>query len=106
MSCKFVARASIHPTEVPIALDRIRCYNCFICVGVDISIYVFSTFLSRLGHYNCTVPTVSRGVCFVVNSVLVTWTLDFTMDSQEVFGDFGSKDSRLRCFVVKIIWPS
>ena len=28
------------------------------------------------------------------------------MDSQEVFGDFGSKDSRLRCFVEKLIWPS
>ena len=28
------------------------------------------------------------------------------MDSQEVFGGFGRKDSRLRCFVVKLIWPS
>ena len=34
------------------------------------------------------------------------WTLDFEMDSQEIFGDFGRKDSRLRCFVVKLIWPS
>ena len=28
------------------------------------------------------------------------------MDSQEVFGDYGSKDSRLRCFVMKLIWSS
>ena len=28
------------------------------------------------------------------------------MDSQEIFGDFGSKGSRLRCFVLKLIWPS
>ena len=40
------------------------------------------------------------------HNVLVKWTLDFEMDSQEVFGDFGSKDSPLRCFVVQLIWPS
>ena len=28
------------------------------------------------------------------------------MDSQEVFGGFGRKGSRLRCFVVKLIWLS
>ena len=28
------------------------------------------------------------------------------MDSQEVFGGFGRKGSRLRCFVIKLIWPS
>ena len=37
---------------------------------------------------------------------MVRWTLDFGMDSQEVFGGFGRKGSRLRCFVVKLIWPS
>ena len=37
----------------------------------------------------------------------VRWTpLDFGMDSQQVFGGFGRKGSRLRCFVVKLIWPS
>ena len=40
------------------------------------------------------------------NRILVRWTLDFGMDSQQVFGGFGSKDFRLRCFVVKLIWPS
>ena len=34
---------------------------------------------------------------------LVRWTLDFGMDSQQVFGGFGSKDSRLRSFVLKLI---
>ena len=38
--------------------------------------------------------------------MLVRWTLDFGMDSQQVFGGFGRKGSRLRCFVVKLIWPS
>ena len=37
------------------------------------------------------------------NSTLVRWTLDFGMDSRQVFGGFGSKDFRLRCFVVKLI---
>ena len=43
------------------------------------------------------------GVNNTLNSMLVKWTLDFEMDSQEVFGEFESKDSRLRCFVAKII---
>ena len=43
---------------------------------------------------------------YSINNVLVNWTFDFEMDSQEVFGDFGSKDSRLRCFVMKLICPS
>ena len=41
-----------------------------------------------------------------LNSILVRWTLGFGMDSQQVFGGFGRKGSRLRCFVVKLIWPS
>ena len=40
------------------------------------------------------------------NSILVRWTLDFGLDSQQVFGGFGRKGSRLRCFVTKLIWPS
>ena len=37
---------------------------------------------------------------------LLRWTLNFGMDSQQVFEGFGRKGSRLRCFVVKLIWPS
>ena len=51
---------------------------------------------------SCTVKCRNFGL----KSILVRWTLDFGMDSQQVFGGFGRKGSRLRCFVVKLIWPS
>ena len=38
-----------------------------------------------------------------LTGILVRWTLDFGVDSQQVFGGFGSKDSRLRYFVLKLI---
>ena len=49
---------------------------------------------------------IATSIGIITDSVLVKWTLDFEMNSQEFFGDIGSKDSRLRCFVGKLIWPS